>query len=148
MFPELTEQEVDYTIEKVLEWDRQRGVSAWTASTGSSSSAWASAGMHHAAAFQANRRFEVAGICDIDQARLEAAAAKLGVAVDGHRRARSWRVAVQPDVFCFCTLPNLRTAADPGGHRERRAADRLREAGRAHQRRGLRDPQTCSTRAA
>jgi dTDP-4-amino-4,6-dideoxygalactose transaminase len=25
MFPELTEQEVDYTIEKVLEWDRQAG---------------------------------------------------------------------------------------------------------------------------
>ena len=28
-------------------------------------------GMHHATAFHANGRFEVVGICDIDQARLE-----------------------------------------------------------------------------
>jgi predicted dehydrogenase len=35
-------------------------------------------GMHHAAAFHANNRFEVAGLCDIDQGRLEAAAPKLG----------------------------------------------------------------------
>ncbi len=35
-------------------------------------------GMHHATAFNANPRFQVAGICDIDQARLDAAAAKLG----------------------------------------------------------------------
>ena len=35
-------------------------------------------GMHHAATFHANPRFEVVAVCDIDQARLEAAAAKLG----------------------------------------------------------------------
>src|SRR5512136_1779868 len=35
-------------------------------------------GMHHAAAFNANPRFQVTGICDIDQKRLEDAAAKLG----------------------------------------------------------------------
>lgn len=29
-------------------------------------------GMHHALAFQANNRFEVAGVCDIDASRLEA----------------------------------------------------------------------------
>jgi len=40
-------------------------------------------GMHHATTFQANPRFEVAGICDIDQKRLDDAAAKLGVAVKG-----------------------------------------------------------------
>jgi len=31
-------------------------------------------GMHHATAFNANPRFKVVGICDIDQARLDAAA--------------------------------------------------------------------------
>jgi len=35
-------------------------------------------GMHHAAAFAANPRFELAGICDIDRGRLDAAASKLG----------------------------------------------------------------------
>ena len=44
-------------------------------------------GMHHAAAFQANPRFEVAGICDIDPARPDAAAAKLGDAVTRNGRA-------------------------------------------------------------
>jgi predicted dehydrogenase len=65
-------------------------------------------GMHHAAAFHANSRFEVAGICDIDKARLEAAAPKLGnpqISTD----ARALASAVKPDIFCFCTLPNLRS---------------------------------------
>jgi predicted dehydrogenase len=65
-------------------------------------------GMHHAAAFQANGRFEVAGICDIDAARVDAAAAKLGVPVKG-TDARQVAQAVRPDVFCFCTLPRVRT---------------------------------------
>jgi predicted dehydrogenase len=66
-------------------------------------------GMHHAAAFQANSRFEVAGVCDIDPARVDAAAAKLGVAVKGTEAAEVAR-AVRPDVFCFCTLPSIREA--------------------------------------
>jgi predicted dehydrogenase len=64
-------------------------------------------GQHHAAAFHANSRFHLAGICDIDQSRLEAAAAKLGrpqTSADARALAR----AVKPDIFCFCTLPNLR----------------------------------------
>ena len=63
-------------------------------------------GLHHATAFQANGRFEVVGICDVDPARLEAAGAKLGVAA----KATSARelASLRPDVFCFCTLPNLR----------------------------------------
>ncbi|HEX8984610.1 MAG TPA: Gfo/Idh/MocA family oxidoreductase, partial [Bryobacteraceae bacterium] len=65
-------------------------------------------GMHHATAFQANKRFEVVGLCDIDQARVDAAAAKLGVAVKGTDAAAVAR-AVKPDVFCFCTLPSVRT---------------------------------------
>ena len=35
-------------------------------------------GVHHAAAFAANPRFELAGICSRDPQRLAAAAAKLG----------------------------------------------------------------------
>jgi predicted dehydrogenase len=64
-------------------------------------------GMHHAQAFQANGRFEVVGVCDIDPARLDAAAAKFG-AVKG-TDALELSSKVKPDVFCFCTLPNLRS---------------------------------------
>lgn len=64
-------------------------------------------GMHHALAFQANKRFQVAGICDIDAARLDAAASKF----DGIKGKDALQVAlsVKPDIFCFCTLPNLRS---------------------------------------
>jgi len=64
-------------------------------------------GMHHAAAFHANPRFELVGVCDIDRARAEAAAARYGhpeVGTDAAEMARRLR----PDVFCFCTLPDLR----------------------------------------
>ena len=64
-------------------------------------------GMHHATTFHANPRFEVVGICDIDAARLEAAKAKLGNPQTGTDAAKL-AAAVKPDVFCFCTLPNLR----------------------------------------
>ena len=46
-------------------------------------------GMHHAAAFHANPRFEVAGICDIDQKRLAAAAPKIGQSANQHRCPRA-----------------------------------------------------------
>ena len=64
-------------------------------------------GMHHAAAFKANPRFELVGLCDIDPARLSAAAAKLGNVPTG-TDAAALAMAAKPDVFCFCTLPNLR----------------------------------------
>lgn len=64
-------------------------------------------GMHHALAFQANERFEVAGICDIDAARLDAAGNKLGVTVRG-TDARKVAASAHPDVFCFCTMPTVR----------------------------------------
>jgi predicted dehydrogenase len=64
-------------------------------------------GMHHATTFHANPRFEVVGICDIDAARLDAAAAKLGNPKTG-TDAAALATAVRPDVFCFCTLPSLR----------------------------------------
>ena len=65
-------------------------------------------GLHHAAAFHANPRFQLAGLCDIDPARLEAAAQKLGNPRTG-TDADALAQEVKPDVFCFCTLPNLRT---------------------------------------
>lgn len=64
-------------------------------------------GLNHAAMFQANGRFELAGVCDIDQTRLDAAAAKLGVAVKGTDAAQVAR-DLKPDVFCFCTMANVR----------------------------------------
>ena len=63
-------------------------------------------GTHHALAFQANERFEVAGVCDIDPGRLDVAVAKFGCV--GGRDALEVASAVEPDVFCFCTLPHLR----------------------------------------
>src|SRR5690349_16136864 len=64
-------------------------------------------GMHHATAFQADGRFELSAVCDVDPARAEAAAAKLGVPIKT-TDARKLPELVRPDVFCFCTLPNLR----------------------------------------
>ncbi len=64
-------------------------------------------GLHHGAAFHANPRFKVAGICDIDQARLDAAAPKLGNPKPGTDAAALAR-ELKPDLFCFCTLPHLR----------------------------------------
>jgi predicted dehydrogenase len=64
-------------------------------------------GTHHADAFQKNGRFELIGLCDIDTGRLEAAAKKFGVAEASTDAAALVR-KVRPDVFCFCTLPNLR----------------------------------------
>lgn len=64
-------------------------------------------GMHHATTFAANPRFQLAGICDIDPAKLAAAAPKLGhpkTSTDAAALAKE----LQADVFCFCTLPNLR----------------------------------------
>ncbi len=65
-------------------------------------------GMHHALAFNANPRFQVTGICDIDPARLKAAAAKLGQSAQG-ADANKLAHELKPDVFCFCTMPHLRT---------------------------------------
>jgi predicted dehydrogenase len=64
-------------------------------------------GMHHAQAFQANERFQVVGVCDIDSARMDAAAAKFGAARDTD--ALKLAMGVKPDVFCFCTLPGIRS---------------------------------------
>lgn len=64
-------------------------------------------GMHHAEAFANNSRFELVGLCDIDRGRLDAAAKKFG----GPKTTTDAKVLMQGlklDVFCFCTLPQLR----------------------------------------
>jgi len=64
-------------------------------------------GVHHATAFHANPRFKVVGICDIDPKRIAEAAPKLGhpeTSTDAAALAKK----LKPDIFCFCTLPNLR----------------------------------------
>ena len=64
-------------------------------------------GMHHAAAFAANPRFELVGISSRDPKRIDAAAAKLGD-VKTSMDVRALSAEVKPDVFCFCTPPNVR----------------------------------------
>src|SRR6476646_9399924 len=69
-------------------------------------------GMHHATAFAANPRFELAGISSRDQKRLDDAAAKLKERTLGDLKtntdARKLAEEVKPDVFCFCTPPDVR----------------------------------------
>jgi predicted dehydrogenase len=65
-------------------------------------------GKHHAAAFAANPKFKVVGLCDIDAARLAEAKAQLGGAVETSADAAALTAALKPDVFCFCTMPHLR----------------------------------------
>ncbi len=64
-------------------------------------------GVHHADAFAANPRFKIVGVCDIDVARMEAAKAKYGAPVADTDASRMLAEA-KPDVFVFCTLPQIR----------------------------------------
>ena len=64
-------------------------------------------GLHHATFFKGNPKFELAGVASRDQARLESAVAKLGH-VPKSNDARSLALSTKPDVFCFCTPPNVR----------------------------------------
>ncbi len=64
-------------------------------------------GIHHADAFYKNSRFQLVGLCDIDQGRLDAAAKQFG-SPETSLNAGELLKKVKPDVFCFCTLPNLR----------------------------------------
>ncbi len=64
-------------------------------------------GMHHADAFSANPRFRIVGLCDIDAARAEAAKQKYGDAYTS-TDAADMLAKTRPDIFCFCTLPQIR----------------------------------------
>ncbi len=65
-------------------------------------------GMHYAAAFKDSNRFEVVGICDIDEARMAEAKAELGANVETSKDAAALTSSLKPDVFCFCTMPHMR----------------------------------------
>jgi predicted dehydrogenase len=65
-------------------------------------------GGHHTSAFQASDRFEVTGICDIDEERLAKAKEELGGNVEASTDAAALAARLKPDVFCFCTMPHLR----------------------------------------
>src|SRR6266513_2651943 len=64
-------------------------------------------GLHHATFFKANPRFELIGISSRDSARLQGALGKLGN-VPSSSDARALAQSVKPDIFCFCTPPNVR----------------------------------------
>jgi len=64
-------------------------------------------GTHHADAFQKNGRFKLVGLCDIDAGRMAAAAKRFGVNETGADAAALVK-KIRPDIFCFCTLPDLR----------------------------------------
>jgi predicted dehydrogenase len=64
-------------------------------------------GMHHAEAFSNNDRFEIVGLCDIDEERLGAAAKKFG-GPKTDTDAKALLQGLKPDVFCFCTMPTIR----------------------------------------
>jgi len=64
-------------------------------------------GMHHATHFHANKRFKIVGICDIREELLVAPAQVLGHPKTGIDAAKM-AAELKPDLFCFCTLPNLR----------------------------------------
>ncbi len=66
-------------------------------------------GKHHASAFQANDKFEVVGLCDINEEMLNAAAETLGMTdLPRGNDAAAMANELKPDVFCFCTMPAIR----------------------------------------
>jgi predicted dehydrogenase len=64
-------------------------------------------GLHHATFFKANSRFELVGVSSRDPARLQNALSKLGN-VPASSDARAFALSAKPDIFCFCTPPNVR----------------------------------------
>ncbi len=64
-------------------------------------------GMHHAAAFKGNPRFELAGICEPDAPRLAKAKSELA-GVAAFADVASMNKEVRADLFCFCTPPHIR----------------------------------------
>jgi len=65
-------------------------------------------GKHHSTAFANDPAFEVAGICDIDEGRLADAKVLLGPDIRTSTDAAALTAELNPDVFCFCTMPHLR----------------------------------------
>ena len=64
-------------------------------------------GTHHAEAVAKNPRFKLVGLCDITPDRLESARQKFGVD-KVNTDAAQLLADTRPDVFVFCTLPQIR----------------------------------------
>ncbi len=64
-------------------------------------------GKHHADAFLKNGRFELVGICDVVKETLDKAAEMFGNPPT-FAEAGEMLEKTGPDVFCFCTMPDLR----------------------------------------
>ena len=64
-------------------------------------------GAHHAEAFSQNPRFEIVGLCDIDQERMEAAGRRFGVSYTNSNAAQML-TDTKPEILVFCTLPTIR----------------------------------------
>lgn len=64
-------------------------------------------GTHHADAVFKNPRLKLVGLCDIDPVRLEVAKQKFGVGYADTDADRLLKIA-KPDIFMFCTLPQIR----------------------------------------
>lgn len=64
-------------------------------------------GTHHAEAVAGNPRFKLVGFCDIDESRVDAAKKQFGVDY-GSLDSTQMLKDTKPDVFIFCTLPDLR----------------------------------------
>ncbi len=65
-------------------------------------------GKHHAEYFHKNENFEVVGLCDIVEAACTDFAPNVGNPKTG-TDAAAMAAELKPDVFCFATLPNIRT---------------------------------------
>ncbi|MDA2938318.1 Gfo/Idh/MocA family oxidoreductase [Acidobacteria bacterium AH-259-A15] len=65
-------------------------------------------GKHHATTFHNSDRFEVVGIGGRDRSRLEPLAAELGYP-EINTDVPALVSSLKPDVFCFCTPPNVRS---------------------------------------
>jgi predicted dehydrogenase len=64
-------------------------------------------GIHHAQAFSKNPRFEIVGLCDIDEGRMQEAAGQFDISYT-NADAAQMLADTQPDIFTFCTLPTVR----------------------------------------
>ncbi len=65
-------------------------------------------GGHHVAHFNAHPDFKVTAICDIREDAIETVAKDLDNPITG-TDAREVALKAKPDVFCFCTLPDIRS---------------------------------------
>lgn len=63
--------------------------------------------MHHAESFAANPRFRLVGLCDPDPERLTSAGKAFGAVHTGTDAAEVLR-RTRPDIFAFCTPPQVR----------------------------------------